>query len=301
MAFIDYYKVLGVEKSATQEEIRKAFRKLSKKYHPDRNKSPEAKQRFQEINEANMVLGNPEKRKKYDEYGENWQHADEFETQRRQYRQGNGYNFGGFGGFGDFTHSAGNTSSFSDFFESLFGEHIFGTQQRRSAKGQDYEAELSLNLCDILTTKKQIININGNNLRITVPAGIADGQKIRIRGKGAPAPQGGSSGDLYITFRINDDARFRREGNDIHTSANVDIFTLMLGGEMDVPTLDGNVRLHIKPATQPDSKLRLRGKGIPVYKKEDERGDLIILIKARIPTLNERQRELIIKCRKEGE
>lgn len=301
MAFIDYYKVLGVEKNATQEDIRKAFRKLSKKYHPDLNKSPEAKLRFQEINEANMVLSNPEKRKKYDEYGEHWQHADEFEAQRRQYRQGNGYNFGGFGGFGDFTHSSGNTSSFSDFFESLFGEHIFGGRQKNAPKGEDYEAELRLDLRDILRTKKQIININGKNLRITIPAGVANGQRIRIKEQGGAAPQGGSRGDLYITFRINDDTKFRREGDDIYTNVTADMFTLILGGDINVPTLDGSVRLHIKEGTQPDSKLRLRGKGIPQYKKEDERGDLIVLIKAELPILNEKQKELIKRCKKEGE
>ena len=300
MAFIDYYKVLGVEKNATQEEIRKAFRQLSKKYHPDRNKSPEAKQRFQEINEANMVLGNPEKRKKYDDYGEHWQHADEFEAQRREYRQGSGYNFGGYGGFGDFTHSAGNTSSFSDFFESLFGEHIFGNRQRSPAKGEDYEAELTLALRDIMATRKRIININGTNLRITVPAGVSDGQRIRIKEQGAAAPQGGRRGDLYITFRISGDAQFERKESDLYTTATVDIFTLMLGGEINVPTLEGSVRMQIKAGTQPDSKLRLRGKGVPRYRQENERGDLIVSVKAHIPTLNGQQKELLEKCRKEG-
>lgn len=300
MAFIDYYKVLGVEKNATQEEIRKAYRQLSKKYHPDRNKSPEAKQRFQEVNEANMVLGNPEKRKKYDEYGEHWQHADEFEAQRRQYRQGNGYDFGGYGGFGDFTHSAGNTSSFSDFFESLFGEHIFGSRQRGSSKGEDYEAEVTLGLRDIMTAKKEIININGNNLRITIPAGVADGQRLRIKGQGGSAPQGGMRGDLYITFRISAGTQFQRKGNDLYSTVTVDIFTLMLGGEINVPTIDGSVRMQIKAGTQPDSRLRLHGKGTPLYKKENEHGDLIISIKAVIPALNEQQKELLRRCIKEG-
>lgn len=300
MAFIDYYKILGVEKNATQAEIRKAYRHLAKIYHTDHNDSPDAKQRFQEINEANMVLSDPEKRKKYDEYGENWQHAEEFEAQRRQYRQGNGYNFGGFGGYGDFTHSQGNSSDFSDFFESLFGEHIFGSGRRASLKGEDYKAELNLTLRDIVSSSKRIININGKNLRITIPAGVTDGQKIRIKEQGGAAPQGGTRGDLYITFHISDDPQFTRKGDELYTTATVDIFTLMLGGEAIVTTLDGSVRIHIKGGTQPDSKLRVRGKGMPHYKKEEIRGDLIVTIKAHIPPLNKEQEKLLQECKKKG-
>ena len=300
MAFIDYYKVLGVDKNATQEEIRKAYRRLSKKYHTDLNDSPDAKQRFQEINEANRVIGNPEKRKKYDEYGEYWQHADEFEAQRQQYKRGDGFDFGGFGGFGDFTHSADNTSSFSDFFESLFGGQSFGGRRKRETKGKDFETELRVNLRDVMSTNKQVINVNGNNLRITIPAGISDGQKIRIKGQGGAAPDGAARGDLYITFRINDDAQFQRKEDDLYTSATVDIFTLMLGGEINIPTVDGSVRMQIKAGTQPDSKLRLRGKGVPRYKQQDERGDLIVTIKGIIPPLSEEQKELLRKCQKES-
>ena len=162
MAFIDYYKVLGVGKNATQEEIRKAYRKQAKRFHPDINKDdPQAKERFQEINEANEVLGDPEKRKKYDEYGEHWRHADEYEAQRRQYSgEGKGmYDFGGFGGFGDFSGNEENASGFSDFFEQLFG----GTQRRRTTseppRGRDYEAELQLPLRDAAHTHKQVLNV----------------------------------------------------------------------------------------------------------------------------------------------
>ena len=295
MAFIDYYKVLGVEKSATQEEIRKAYRKQAKKYHPDINKDdPQAKERFQEINEANEVLGDPEKRKKYDEYGENWRHADEFEAQRRQYRNNsNGnFDFGGFGGFGDFSGNEGNTSGFSDFFEQLFGS---GFNRRQPKKGKDLQATLSITLQEAATEHKQTFSINNENIRITVPAGINDGQKIKIKGRGELF--NGVRGDLYITFRIEPDAHFTRNGNDLYTTQSVDLYTMLLGGEVIVPSLTGNAKVNIKPGTQPDSKLRLRGKGMPEYKKAGIYGDLIITLKVVLPTLDEKQKEMLKKIK----
>ena len=295
MEFIDYYKVLGVDKSATQQDIRKAYRKLAKKYHPDVNSTDaDAKERFQQINEANEVLSDPEKRKKYDEYGENWRHAEEFEAQRQQY---GGYDFGGFGGFGDFSRSAGNSSQFSDFFENLFGGRGFGGFSSAPRQGQDLQTELSLTLSEASQTHKRVININGNSIRLTIPAGIADGQKIRLKGQGGNAPQGGTRGDLYITFRIEPDQRFTRTGDDLHTTLPIDLYTLLLGGELTVPTLDSSVRMHIKPGTQPDAKLRLKGKGFPHYKDEDNRGDLFVSLKLTLPTLNEQQKELLRKMK----
>ena len=295
MAFIDYYKVLGVEKSATQDEIRKAYRKLAKKYHPDINKDdPQAKDRFQEINEANEVLGDPEKRKKYDEYGENWRHADEFEAQRRQYRNtaNDNFDFGGFGGFGDFSGNEGNASGFSDFFEQLFGS---GFNHRQPKKGKDLQATLSITLQEAATEHKQTFSINNENIRITVPAGINDGQKIRIKGRGELF--NGVRGDLYITFRIEPNARFTRNGNDLYTTQDVDLYTMLLGGEIIIPSLTGNAKVTIKPGTQPDSKLRLRGKGMPEYKKAGIYGDLIITLKVVLPTLDEKQKEMMKKMK----
>ena len=295
MAFIDYYKVLGVEKSATQEEIRKAYRKQAKKYHPDINKDdPQAKERFQEINEANEVLGDPEKRKKYDEYGENWRHADEFEAQRRQYRNNsNGnFDFGGFGGFGDFSGNEGNASGFSDFFEQLFGS---GFNRRQPKKGKDLQATLSITLQEAATEHKQTFSINNENIRITVPAGINDGQKIKIKGRGELF--NGVRGDLYITFRIEPDAHFTRNGNDLYTTQSIDLYTMLLGGDIIVPSLTGNAKVNIKPGTQPDSKLRLRGKGMPEYKKAGIYGDLIITLKVVLPTLDEKQKEMMKKMK----
>ena len=306
MSFIDYYKVLDVDRNATQADIRKAYRRLAKQYHPDTNNTdPKAQERFQEINEANAVLSDPEKRKRYDEYGEHWTHAEEYEAQRRAYEQqyggatqGNHGGFGGFGGFdfggfGDFTRSEGNTGGFSDFFEQLFGG-ARGRQRRPSSpRGQDYEAELHLALRDTYESHKQILTVNGQQLRVTIPAGVADGQRLRLRGHGGEAPQGGTKGDLIITFRIAPDATFTRVGNDLTTSLPLPVTTAVLGGEITAPTLTGNVRLKVTPGTQPGSKVRLRGKGMPIYRHEGSYGDLIITFSITIPTtLTARQREL---------
>ena len=318
MSFIDYYKVLGVDRNATQADIRKAFRSLAKQYHPDTNKDdPKAQERFQEINEANEVLGDPEKRKRYDEYGEHWAHAEEYEAQRQQYRrqygggtQGpygtyegfTGEGFGGFdfGGFGDFSRSEGNTRGFSDFFEQLFG----GARNRRATSGtphgQDYEAELHLTLRDAAGTHKQILNVNGRQIRVTIPAGVADGQRLKLRGHGGEAPRGGTKGDLYITFRIAEDPTFKRMGNDLHLTIPIPVTTAVLGGEVTVPTLTGDVRLKVAPGTQSGSRLRLRGKGFPIYRREGSCGDLIVTFNVSIPTaLTPRQRQLYEELQRE--
>lgn len=296
MAFIDYYKVLGVESNATPDEIKKAYRKLTKRYHPDLHPNdPTAKERFQEINEANEVLSDPEKRRRYDEYGENWRHADEYEAQRRQYgNSSGGYDFGGFRGFGDFSGNAGNSSGFSDFFEQLFGAGGFRTRKRN---GEDIQATITLSLRDAAVAHKQTFSIGGEEVRISLPAGIADGQKIRLKGRGAPSPSGGERGDLYITFRIEPDKEFTRKGDDLYTTATTDLYTLLLGGEIILPTLSGSVKVNVRPGTQPDSKLRLRGKGFPVYKQEGKQGDLIVTFKLLLPTLNEKQKELLRKIK----
>lgn len=290
MAYIDYYKVLGVANDASQQEIKRAYRELAKKYHPDLNKdNPQAKAKFQEINEANEVLSDPEKRRKYDEYGENWKHSEEFEAQRNRDTGG----FSGFGGFGDFGRSAGNDSGFSDFFEQLFGGAFSSTRQQRA---RDLETTLQLTLKEAATTHKQILEINGEKIAITIPAGIADGQKIRIKGRGGKSADGTQRGNLYITFRIEPDNRFKRMGDDLYTTVVCDLYTLLLGGEVTIPTIDSSVKARIKAGTQPDSKLRLRGKGMPHYKR-DGAGDMIVEIKVTLPQLDERQMEMVRKLK----
>lgn len=304
MAYIDYYKILGVNKTATQDEIKKAYRKLARKHHPDLNPNDsEAIKKFQEINEANEVLSDPEKREKYDKYGENWKHADQFEAQQQQQQQYGGSGSGGFGGFGGFgdegtywSSSDGDTGGFSDFFESMFGSRRgrSGAGESYGFRGQDYSAELQLSLADAAKTYKQVITVNGKNLRITVPAGIANGQKIKLKGQGGPGANGGPAGDLYITFIIPEDNRFKRVGNDIYITANIDMFTAILGGEVIIDTMEGKVKLKVKPGTQNNTKARLKGKGFPVYKKEGSFGDLIITYNVEIPTdLTEKQKELL--------
>ena len=298
MAFIDYYKVLGVERDASQEEIKKAYRKLAKKYHPDINReNPQAQERFQEINEANEVLGDPEKRRRYDEHGEHWKHSEEFEAQQRNAHGFGGgaqeFGFGGFGGFGDFGRSADNRSGFSDFFEQLFGSAYRAGRQQQA---HDLQTTLQLTLKEAATTHKRILEINGEKIAITIPAGIADGQKIRVKGRGGRSNDGTRRGDLYITFHIEPDRRFTREGDDLYTTVVCDLYTLLLGGEAVVPTIDGSVKARVKAGTQPDSKLRLRGKGMPHYRREGT-GDLIVEIKVVLPQLNAEQMEMVRKLK----
>jgi curved DNA-binding protein len=296
MAFIDYYKILEVDKKATEAEIKKAYRKLARKYHPDLNPNDkEAERKFKEINEANEVLSHAENRKKYDDYGENWQHAEEFEKskQQRQYH-GNGQQggFGG-GGFGGGGFSGG--GDFSDFFESMFGGRASGGGGRRSAqfKGQDFNAELHLELKDVYTTHKRTLTINGKNIRITIPAGVENGQQIKISGMGGEGSGGGPKGDLYITFTVENHTKFKLDKHNLYATVELDLYTTLLGGEITADTFDGKVKLTVKPGTQNGTKVKLKGKGFPVYKKEGEFGDLYLTYQIQIPTnLSEKEKEL---------
>ncbi len=298
MEFIDYYKVLGLDKNASDEDIKKAYRKLARKYHPDLNPNDAAaKQKFQQINEANEVLSDPEKRKKYDQYGKDWKHAEEYEKakQQQQYQrqQQQSYNTGDFGEA--FSGQEFSGHDFSGFFESMFGQQAGGRRARGQAqfRGQDYNAELQLTLNDVYRTHKQTLNVNGKNIRITIPAGVENGQTIKIPGYGGPGVNGGPNGDLYITFHISNPTKFRREKDNLYTEADLDLYTAVLGGELMADTFDGKVKLTIKPETQNGTKVKLKGKGFPVYKREGESGDLYITFRVKIPTnLSEKEKEL---------
>jgi len=306
MDFIDYYKILGVNKDATQDDIRAAYRKLARKHHPDLNPNDkEANKKFQQINEANEVLSDPEKRKKYDQYGKDWQHAEAFEKAqqsagRRGQRAGGAQGFGGgetggFGGWSGFSGGSfeeGEGGEFSDFFESLFGRS--GRGGKAKFRGQDYQAELHLSLMDAYTTHQQVITVNGKNIRITIPAGVENGQVLKLKGHGAPGTGGGPDGDLYITFSIAEDPRWRRDGNDLYAKASVDLYTALLGGDTTVDTPSGKVKLKVKPETANRTTVRLKGKGFPVYKKEGEYGDLYVTMEVKLPThLTDKEKELL--------
>lgn len=294
MDYIDYYKVLDVRKSATEAEIKKAYRKLARKYHPDLNPNDkEAEKKFKEINEANEVLSNPENRKKYDKYGKDWQHADEFEKagynpnqqQQRQYTRQSSQDFSGFGD--EFSGS-----DFSDFFNSMYGS---GRSSRSQSKyrGQDFNAELQLDLTAAYTTHKQNLTVNGKNIRITIPAGVENGQVIKIPGHGGPGVNGGPNGDLYITFLIDNNSDFKREGNNLYSNVDLDLYTAILGGEINIKTFDGKVKIKVPAETQPGTKIKLKGKGFPVYKKENQFGDLYVTYNLKIPTnLSQKEKEL---------
>ncbi len=287
MEFIDYYNVLGLQKNASSDDIKKAYRKLAKQYHPDANPDDAtAKKKFQQINEANEVLSDAENRKKYDKYGKDWQHSDAFEQQARQ-RQQYSQQFGG-------NDSDG---GFSDFFSSMFGGG--GRRSGGKQKGQDLNANFQLNLSDTFKTHQQTITVNGKNIRITIPAGIEDGQVIKLKGYGQASPNGGVAGDLYLTFKLNNDTFFKRVGNDLQITQEIDLYTAVLGGEITLNTLHGKVKLKVKPETQNNTKIRLKGKGFPVYKQEDVFGDLFVTYLVKLPTnLSEKEIELFTTLQK---
>ena len=288
MEFVDYYRILGIEKSATEKDIKTAFRKLARKFHPDLNPNDkDAKRNFQQINEANEVLSDPEKRKKYDEYGKDWQHADEFERSKQYQQQSSdtrGQRFSG----------SRSDDDFSDFFEAMFGGAAGAGRSRQvKYRGEDYNAGLQLELIDAYKTHKQTLTVNGKKIRITIPAGIENGQTIKIPGHGGQGINGGPNGDLYIQFSIANHPYIRRLGDNLYMSVDLNLYTAVLGGEITINTLNGKVKLTVKPETQNGSKVKLKGQGFPVYRKEGQFGDLYVTWDIKIPTnLTEKQKGL---------
>ena len=301
MEYKDYYKSLGVDKNATPEQIKKAYRKLARQHHPDVNPNDKgAEQKFKEINEANEVLSDPGKRKKYDQFGADWQ--------RYQQQPSGGAGRGGQPGGGGFDWSQytqgqgqgggnpfGEGEDFSDFFGSLFGNMGGGGgRSSRPGAGSDYQAELEMSLEEAYQGGPRTITVNGKNLRLTIAPGVADGQTIRLRDQGGPGRNGGPNGALLITFSIRSDARYARTGDDLTQDVPVSIYKALLGGEQTVETLSGQVKIKLKPETTNGTRLRLRGKGFPVYKQDGQFGDLYLRLSLTLPEhLTDQEKELI--------
>ena len=293
MASIDYYKILGITKSASEADIKKAYRKLARKYHPDLNPNDKtAEKSFKEINEANEVLSNPENRKKYDAYGEHWQNGEAYEQEKRRQQEHQSRSQSNQGGYSQ--------EDFSDMFGDMFGGASSGRRTNAKFRGQDYNSEIQLNLNDVYKTQKQVITVNGKNIRITIPAGVENGQVIKIKGHGGKGVNGGPNGDLYIQFSIVNNTKFKRDKDNLYIDVDLDLYTALLGGQLTVDTFDGQVKLTVKPETANGTKVKLKGKGFPVYKKEDLFGDLYITYQLKIPTkLNEKEIELIKELQKQ--
>lgn len=287
---MDYYKILGIDKRATEADIKKAYRKMARKYHPDVNPNDKtAEQKFKEVNEANEVLSNPENRKKYDAYGENWKQGNAYanaDQQRYQRPSGQGSSRGSnpFEGAG-----------YSDFFESMFGAGGASRGGRGGVKfkGADLYAQLDLDIKDVYATHKRELNVNGKAIRITIPAGIKDEQTIKIPGYGGDGLNGGPKGDLQIQINVHNNTKFKIDNNDLHNTVEIDLYKAILGGDLIVDTFDGKAKLKVAPETQNGTKVKLKGKGLPVYKKEGEFGDLYITYTIALPTnLTEKEKEL---------
>lgn len=296
MDYKDYYKILEVSKSASQEEIKKAYRKLAVKYHPDKNKDDKkAEERFKEIGEAYEVLKDPEKRKKYDQLGANWKQyehagAEGFGNSRFRGAYPGGESFYYEGNMEDVFGNSG--SGFSDFFNAFFGgmggsrmaDDFSGFSSRRvSRKGQDYKAEMEITLAEAYTGTSRIITVDGQKLKATIKPGAWDGQELRIRGKGGKGHAGGESGHIYLKLKIKPDDNYELKGRDLIYKAKIDIYTAVLGGRIEVNTIAGKFSINVPRGSQPGAKLRLKGKGMPVYGKPGMNGDLFVQLNISIP------------------
>jgi len=294
MDYKDYYKILGVERNASEDDIRKAYRKLAMKYHPDRNPNDkQAEERFKEINEAYQVLSDATKRAHYDRLGSdysNWQ----------QHGAPGDFNWDQYGGFpggvrvdyGDLDDILGGAGGFSDFFRTIFGRGAegggTGTRTRARQQPQGYQQELAITLDEAYHGTTRLLQTDGKQKQVRIPAGVRTGSKVRVAGAG---PNGL---DLYLIVEVKEDKRFERRGNDLHTTATVDLFTAVLGGEAEVETLNGKIKLNVPAGTQPEQVFRLAGRGMPNVKNADEKGDLYVRLKVQIPKyLSPKQRELL--------
>ncbi len=302
MEYKDYYKILGVDKNASQAEIKKAYRKLAVKYHPDKNQGNKvSEEKFKELNEAYEVLGDPEKRKKYDNLGANWKQFEQGGFDPSQF--GGGFGGGGFHYQGDMSDIFGG-SGFSDFFNSFFGgmggagSRAYG---RRSAprKGQDYKVETTLTLEEAYHGATRMLDLNGKKIRMKIKPGAYNGQKLRVKGKGGPGAGGGEAGDLYVHITVAPHHLYVRNGDNLEQTLNVDLYSAVLGGKATAYTFTGPVNVKIPAGTQNGKVLRLKGKGMPVYGKKDAFGDMLLRVKVLIPEhLTSKEKELFEELRK---
>jgi len=304
MDYKDYYEILGVSRGASTEEIRKAYRKLAMQYHPDRNPNDkQAEERFKEINEAYQVLNDPQKRAHYDRVGSaysNWQQRGapsggfDWSQWATGAPGGTRVEFGG-----DLSDLFGDEGGvFSDFFRTIFGGGMGGTgtasRGRSASRGTPaYQQQVEISLEDAFNGTTLQLQTNGNRKRVKIPAGVRTGSKVRVAGAG---PNGT---DLYLIVQIKEDERFERKGDDLHTTAKVDAFTAILGGEAEVQTMTGKVNLTIPPGTQPEQLFRVAGRGMPQLKNPNSKGDLYVRLKVEIPRyLSSKQRELLEEASK---
>lgn len=333
MEYKDYYKTLGVSRDASQDEIKKKYRKMAAKFHPDKNPgNKRAEKKFKEIGEAYEVLRDPEKRKLYDKVGSDWKKyqqagasADDFNWQQYANRGSGGHqrtNINIEDLFGGGRKSAGG-SPFSSFFETIFGSDQFGNggtpfgtgqarqgytgrragtgQRSQQSSGVDMEAEVRVDLADVVTGAEKQLRIGDEKMKIKIPAGIEDGKRLKLKEKGKAGP-GGVKGDLYLKVRIDKPEGFERRGKDIYQSEKIDLFTALLGGEINVQTLEGRVKLTIPPETQSGKIFRLPGRGLPEFGKNGNRGNYYIKTEVELPeNLTEKEKELVKKLAAERE
>ncbi|MFM9987145.1 DnaJ C-terminal domain-containing protein [Flavobacterium sp.] len=282
MDYKDYYKILEIDKKATPEEIKKAYRTLAKKYHPDRNQNDKkAEEQFKLVNEANEVLSDPEKRKQYDELGGNWQ------QNQQAYNQQQNPNQQYYEGFG-----SGNQGDFSDFFEQFFAGRGQKARQQ-SRKGSDYETEMEISLEEAFTGTSRIIQLENEKLRVTTKPGAYTDQQLRIKSKGGKGSNEGNRGDLFVRIRVKDHPKIIRKNNDLHQTVDVNLYDAVLGSDLIIETLSGKLKIKIPAGTQNGKTIRLKGKGMPIYEKPTFFGDLYISIQVKIPeNLTEKQMAL---------
>jgi curved DNA-binding protein len=313
MEYKDYYKILGVDKTASEKDIKSAFRRLARQHHPDVNPNDSgAEERFKEINEAYEVLSDPEKRRKYDQLGADWQRWEQtggrpgdFDWSRWSTGQPGGGVHVRYGTPEDLEDLFGGSSPFSDFFSQIFGGRGAGSgagefrYEIRPQRGQDYEQSVEITLREAYAGTSRILQRDGHRLEIKIPPGAKTGTRVRMSGEGGSGVGGGPAGDLYLRLKVLPDQQFDRKGDDLYTTVSVDLYTMVLGGELPVPTMAGKVVLSIPAGTQNGRTFRLRGKGMPRLRQPDQRGDLYVKAEVRLPTrLEPREKELFEELRR---